>query len=236
MDSAAAVAVLAAVVHLEGGKMKSISENFFSGEEQKIICDAVHSVEGKTSGEIVPMLVAESHDYPLAPIRGGVFIAMAAALLLTAPVASMFWLNSSNMWVFIALFLPIFLGSHLVIKRVHALKRLVLFDDEMDAEVRDSAFAAFFTERLYKTRDANGILIFISLFEHRAWIIADSGISDRIPCEQWEEAVAVITQGIREKKQCQALCRAIEMVGDILEKEFPIRDDDQNELHDLIIR
>ena len=216
--------------------MKSMSEKFFTVEEQKKISDAVHRAEGKTSGEIVPMLVAESHDYPLAAIRGATFLALAAALLLTAPVASMFWINSTNMWVFLALFVPVFLGSHLVIKNVHALKRLVLFNDEMDAEVRDAAFSAFFTERLYKTRDANGILIFISLFEHRAWIIADSGISDRIPCEQWEEAVAIITHGIREKTQCQALCRAIEMVGDILEREFPIRDDDQNELHDLIIR
>ena len=236
MDSAAAAVGSVAAVHPEGGNMKSMSEKFFSATEQKTICDAVHRAERKTSGEIVPMLVAESHDYPLAAVRGAAFVALAAALLLTAPVAAMFWLNSTNMWVFLGLFVSVFLGSHLLIKRMHALKRLFLFEEEMDAEVRDGAFSAFFTERLYKTRDANGILIFISLFEHRAWIIADSGISERIPCERWEEAVAVITHGIREKKQCQALCQAIDMVGDILEKEFPIRDDDLNELHDLIIR
>ncbi len=227
---------LAAAVPPEGGDMKSLSEKFFSADEQKTICDAVHTAEGKTSGEIVPMLVAESHDYPLAAIRGATFLALAAALLLTAPVADMFWLNSANLWVFLGLFVPTFLGSHLLIKSVYVFKRRFLFSDEMDAEVRDAAFAAFFTERLYQTRDANGILIFISLFEHRAWIIADSGISERIPCEKWEEAVAVITNGIRKKKQCQALCRAIELVGDTLEKEFPVRDDDQNELNDLIIR
>jgi putative membrane protein len=216
--------------------MKSISEKFFSTDEQKKICDAVHRAECKTSGEIVPMLVAESDDYPLAPIRGASFVALAAALLLTAPVAGMFWLHSTNLWVFLGLFAPIFLASHLLISRVPSLKRLFLFSDEMDARVRDDAFAAFFTERLYRTRDENGILIFISLFEHRAWIIADSGISERIPCEQWKEAVAVITSGIREKTSCIALCQAIEMVGAILEKEFPIREDDKNELHDLIIR
>ncbi|MEN8198658.1 MAG: hypothetical protein ABFR63_01165 [Thermodesulfobacteriota bacterium] len=216
--------------------MKSLSERFFSSEEQQRICDAVHAAEQATSGEIVPMLVSESHAYPLAAIRGATLVALAAALLLTAPVARMFWLNSANLWVFLSLFVPIFWLSRTLIGKFPALKRFLLLDDEMAAEVRDAAFAAFFTERLYETRDSNGILIFISLLEHRAWIIADSGISDRIPCEQWEEAVAVITHGIHEKKQCQALCKAIEMVGADLAKEFPIRNDDLNELHDLIIR
>jgi len=190
----------------------------------------------KTSGEIVPMVVSESGSYPLAAIRGATLIALLAALLLTGPVAARFWLNETNLWVFLSLFTPLFLGSHFLVNAVPALKRLMLFNDEMDIEVRDAAFSAFFTERLHKTRDSNGILIYISLFERRAWVIADSGISARIPCQQWEEVITLVTHGIREKNQCQALCQAIEMVGSVLEKEFPIRNDDLNELHDLIIR
>ncbi len=196
----------------------------------------MHRAEKKTSGEIVPMVVAESGRYPLAARRGATLLALIAALLLTGPVAARFWLNEANLWVFLSLFIPLFLGSHFLVNAVPALKRLMLFDDEMDIEVRDAAFSAFFTEGLHKTRDSNGILIYISLFERRAWVIADSGISDRIPCQQWEEVITVVTRGIREKNQCQALCQAIEMVGSVLEKEFPIRDDDQNELHNLIIR
>lgn len=217
-------------------KTKSIAQKFFSTEEQKRICKAVHNAELKTSGELVPMLVSESHSYPLAAVRGGTIVAMALALLLTPPLAGMFWLESSNLWVFLCLFFPFFLIAQSVINRSHRLKRWFLFGNEMDEEVQHAAFSAFFTERLYRTKDENGILIFISLLEHRAWIIADKGISDRIPHEQWQDAVSIITHGIREKKQCEALCQAIGLVGDILEKEFPVRDDDVNELHDLIIR
>ena len=217
-------------------KIKSIAQSFFSKEEQTRICDAVHRAELKTSGELVPMLVCESHSYPLASIRGAAFVALLTALIATPLIAGMFWLESSNLWVFLGVFTPIFLAVQFLIARYPRLKRLCLFTDEMDTEVQNSAFAAFFTEELYKTKDANGILIFISLLERRAWIIADSGISERIPHERWEEAVAVITNGIRKKKQCQALCEAIQMIGDILEDEFPVRDDDVNELHDLIIR
>ncbi len=216
--------------------MKSLSQNFLSVEEQKAVTDAVHRAELRTSGEIVPMVVSQSHSYPLAVIRGGGLVALISALLLTAPVAGMFWLEPTNVWVFLSLFFPIFWGTALLIQAVPRLKRFLFLNKEMSAEVEEAAHVAFFTERLYNTRNANGILIFVSLLEHRAWIIADSGISDKIPQEQWQEAVGVITRGIRDKNQCQALCQAIEMVGGILEKEFPLGEDDLNELHNLIIR
>ncbi|AGF78875.1 putative membrane protein [Desulfocapsa sulfexigens DSM 10523] len=216
-------------------KTQSMAQKFFSADEQKQISDAVHLAELKTSGELVPMLVCESHSYPLAAVRGGTLVASIGALLGSPMVARQFWLEPTNVWVFLALFVPLFLLTHFLIKIFPGLKRWFLSSSEKDEEVQNSAFAAFFTEKLYKTKDANGILIYISLLERRAWIIADSGINKRIPQEKWQDAVAVITDGIRRKEQCQALCKAIAMVGDILEKEFPIQDDDRNELHNLII-
>lgn len=196
----------------------------------------MHQAELRTSGEIVPMIVSQSDSYPLASIRGGILFALPVSLLLTAPVAGMFWLEPTNMWIFLVLLLLLFWGATLVIHFFPGIKRYLLSREDLEAEVEETALAAFFTERLYKTKDANGILIFISLLERKAWVIADSGISDRIPHERWQDAVSVITTGIREKKQCQAICQAIGMIGEILEKEFPIGDDDHNELHNLIIR
>lgn len=209
---------------------------FFSQAEQEAICTAVHEAEGKTSGELVPMLVSESHSYPLAAVRGGSLVALIIALSLTAPIAGMFWLSASNMWVFLGIFFPFYWLTNWIIERSPSLKRFFLFADEMEKEVQNSAFAAFFEERLYKTRDANGILIYISLLERRAWIIADSGISDRIETRKWDETVQCITNGIKTNQACDALCQAISMIGDILTTEFPVREDDQNELHDLILR
>lgn len=214
----------------------SMATRFFSPDEQEKICKAVHDAETKTSGELVPMLVCESHPYPLAAVRGGSLIALILAILLTAPVAGMFWLGSSNMWVFLGLFFPLYWLLSLLIQHYPVLKRPFLFADETEAEVQNAAFAAFFEEQLFKTKDANGILIYISLLEHRAWILADSGINDRIESQQWDAALRLITRGIKDGCACDALCEAIAMVGDILEKEFPIQNDDLNELHDLIIR
>ncbi len=217
-------------------KTKSPAESFFSPEEQQRIRDAVHQVELKTSGELVPMVVSESHSYPLAPIRGAALIAFMTALAGTPAVAGFFWLQPSNLWVFLGIFFPVFCIVYYLVATCPSLKRLCLINSEMEAEVENSAITAFFTEKLYRTQNANGILIFISLLERRAWILADSGINERIPQERWAEIVAIITRGIREKQQCQALCEAIRKAGEILEKEFPVQDDDINELHDLIIR
>ncbi len=216
-------------------KSKSIAQSFFGEKERAAIREAVHKAELKTSGEVVPMVVGESHPYPLAVVRGATLVALCASLIVTPWLAEMFWLGPSNLWIFLGVFAPIYIIVHLCLSVCHWCRRLFLFDDEMDREVRNSAFSAFFTEELYKTKKSNGILIYISLLERRAWILADSGINERIPQKKWDEAVVLLTQGIREKNQCKALCDVIAMVGGILAEEFPIQDGDINELHDLII-
>ncbi|MCK5070532.1 MAG: hypothetical protein KAR01_08315, partial [Desulfocapsa sp.] len=107
-------------------KNKNMAQQFFSTEEQKQVCDAVHRAELKTSGELVPMLVCESHSYPLAAVRGGALVASLVALVVTPLLAGQFWLESSNLWVFLALFVPVFLIVHLLIKIFPRLKRFFL--------------------------------------------------------------------------------------------------------------
>jgi putative membrane protein len=106
----------------------------------------------------------------------------------------------------------------------------------MEEEVREAAITAFFSEKLYKTKDENGILLFISVFERKVWILADSGINAKIDQERWLGLVELMTKGIKEDRQSEAICEAIRQVGDILKEHFPIQPDDNNELRNLIIR
>jgi putative membrane protein len=102
--------------------------------------------------------------------------------------------------------------------------------------VEEAAIKSFFVEKLYQTKDANGILIFISILERKVWVLADSGINDRINPEQWQAMIKLITKGIQENRQCEAICEAISQIGDILKTHFPIKDNDVNELHNIIVR
>lgn len=215
--------------------MQTLAKQFLTEQEQQRVTEATRQAEARTSGEIVPMIISASHDYPLAAVVGAVVIALPLALLLTPFISAPLWLGHHEMWIFLLLFSLFALPTHALTRRIPALKRLFLNRNQIDEEVREAAVTAFFSEKLYKTRQENGILLFISVLERRVWILADSGINNLISPEQWQEIVAHISSGIRQKRQCDAICEAIQQVGDILAQHFPPTPDDHNELHNLII-
>jgi putative membrane protein len=94
---------------------------------------------------------------------------------------------------------------------------------------------AFYEKGLYRTRHETGILIFISLIEHKVWILGDRGINERIDSHFWQNLASRLTQGLREGKSCEALCCVISGCGAELSRHFPRRADDLNELRDEIL-
>ena len=216
--------------------MTTLAEQFLSPEEQQTVTEAVQAAEKKSSGEIVPMIVSESHSYPVAPIVGGVFFALPTALLSARLLGGLLWLGTDNMWLFL-IFFTIYYGiAYISVKRIPRLKRLFFSPVRADLAVKEAAAAAFFSEALHDTRDANGILLYISVFEHRVWVLGDRGINDKIDPQTWQEIVDLVGRGIKQGNPCQAICAGIERIGGILEEHFPPRTDDKNELHNLIIR
>lgn len=216
--------------------MKSLALHFLTEQERNTITRAVQAAEQRTSGEIVPMVVSESHSYPVAPIVGGVFFALPLALSSARFLGGMFWLGTDNMWIFISFFAIYYFIGYQLVTYFPGLKRFFLSPRRADIAIQKAAAAAFFNESLHKTSDANGILLYVSVLEHRVWILADKGINDRIDPQTWQEIVDQVTAGIKKGAACQALCEAIERIGTILEEHFPIKSDDKDELHNLIIR
>ena len=216
--------------------MTTLAEQFLSAEERQTVTQAVQAAEKRTSGEIVAMIVSESHNYPVAPIVGGVFFALPSALLSARLFGGMFWLGTDNMWLFLIFFTVYYLIGNISVKRLPRLKRLFFSPLRADLAVKEAAAAAFFSEALHDTRDANGILLYISVFEHRVWVLGDRGIDYKIDPQVWQEIVDLVSRGIKQGRTCQAICDGIERIGAILEAHFPIKADDKNELHNLIIR
>ena len=69
------------------------------------------------------------------------------------------------------------------------------------------------------------MLIFISLFERRVWVLADRGINRKVTPGRWDEIVSCIVQGIKQKRGAEAVCAAVANVGKLLADHFPLRDD-----------
>lgn len=216
--------------------MKTLAQNFLTPDEQQRVTDAVQQAEKQTSGEIVPMIVAASHMYPMAGIIGGVFFALPMALLSARLFGAYLWLGTDNMWLFVAFFILYFTIAYQVVTRFPQFKRFFLSSERADLAVQDAAAASFFREALYKTRDANGILLYISVLEHRVWVLGDRGINEKIDQKTWQGIVDMVIRGIKDGKRCDAICDAVSQIGSILQEHFPYKKDDQDELHNLIIR
>lgn len=216
--------------------MQTDIQHFLSLAEQQRIEAVVKEMELQTSGEIVPMVVAASHRYPTAVIYGAALGALTCSLPLTPLISGVFWLGHLELGIFLGLFFLFYTLLYTIIARCDGIKRLFLSRREVEEEVKQAAIASFFTEQLFKTREENGILLYISILERRVWILADSGINARIQQEQWQDIINQTTRGIKEKRQCEAICEAITHIGAILKKHFPIQEDDKNELHNFIIR
>jgi putative membrane protein len=205
------------------------AKNFFTEEEKTRIQEAVREAEGRTAGEIVPMVVDESYDYPRAEMVGAAFFSLAVA------VTFAWWFGHSSVWFFLPLFFLLYLPFKALIRALPALRRRLVPAAEMTAEVEEMALISFTEHGLHRTRDATGILILISLFEHRVHVLADRGINAVVPPHTWEEIVVTVTEGIRQGRTCDALCAAIRRCGDLLEAHFPRREGDTNELPNLIV-
>lgn len=205
------------------------AKTFFSVDEQQRIEATVQEAEKLTSGEIVPMVIDEAFDYPRAEIFGGGFFSLGLAVLCS------WWFGNSSVWVFLPIFLSGYLPCKWLVRALPDLKRRFIPQQVMAEEVEEKALVSFLEHGLHATRDQTGILILISLFEHRVHVLADRGINDRVDKSTWDEIVAMVTAGVRSGEACNALCLAISRCSELLAKDFPRKDDDTDELPNLII-
>jgi putative membrane protein len=215
--------------------MKDLMQRFLSEADRARIDACVRDAESRTRGEIVVMVAPASFHYPVAGLLGATAFALPVAVALTPLLGGLFWAGRANLWVFLAVMIPLFVVSHEVVKRIHILKRCFVHAKEMEEEVREAAHNQFYRKGLHRTQEETGVLIYISVFERRVWVLGDRGIDAKIPEAQWRVAAAMIVQAIQEGRPAEGICQAVGEVGRVLQEKFPIGPGDQDELKNLII-
>ena len=215
--------------------MKDLAKIFLSNGERARVETAVKEAEKLTAGEIVVMIISASYQYPLAIVIGAAAFALLLALIFTPLAGAWLWIGGQNMWLFLGFLTVFFILFHEIIKRIPWLKRFFISRKEIDDEVEEAAITNFFDQGLYRTRDQTGVLVLISVFERRVWVLADRGINTKVSESQWDDIVKMITDGIKQKRPADAICEAVEKIGELLKTHFPIKPDDTDELKNLII-
>ncbi len=222
--------------------MKRASKYFVESEKQRIE-QAVTEAESKTSAEIVPVLASDSGRYDRAEDIAGVwlgiiFLGLTWAVLQTQSAEAAQWGSNWARFELPLVILAVIAGYGLgmiVATYCWALRRLFTPKKHMASEVVERAGHVFFDRRVHHTEGDSGILIYISLFEHGASILADQTALEKLGQAALDELCKGLIDGIKAGDLATALCETIRDAGDRLEKVLPRTDGDRNEIENTLV-
>ena len=210
---------------------------------------SVARAEQGTDGEIVTIVTGHSDDY-----RDIAFIWAVAAMLFTLGAIALFpgvieakldWMSggwraegdaeAQRLLLFV-------LAAELI---VYLVVRYALSWDRLrfaltpravkSRRVRRRAVQFFRASAEKRTATRVGILLYLSLDEHVAEIVADEAIHHAVPPERWGDAMAALVDKVREGDPAGGMVAAVDAIGDILHAHVPASEDNPNELPDRLI-
>jgi putative membrane protein len=218
-----------------------------SAEDHAKVTAAVAAAEALSSGEIVTVVARRSDKYNDVAAHGGVLATMLVLALLAAFPGIALWIDVhlhdpwaehpspaalfTIAWVFAAL---AFLAGRYAL--AHDGVRIALTPRATKVRrVRARALTLFRSSVEQRTVDHTGVLLYLSLDEHRAELIADVGIHSKVPPETWGAAMAALVAAVKDGRPGDGMAEAVRQVGLVLAEHFPRADDDINELPDRLI-
>jgi putative membrane protein len=217
-----------------------------TADGHKLVADAVTHAEEGTDGEIVTIVSERSDQYRDAALQ----YAFAAALVVIALAAinpaafetRLAWFSSG--WGETdprMLLLSVLIAETVVFLLVRlALNwtplRMALTPRSTRARrVRRRAIQYFKVGAERRTQARVGILLYLSLDERMAEIVADEAIHHAVPAERWGDAMAALVDEVRVGRPAQGMAAAVAQIGMILSENFPKTETDRNELPDRLI-
>lgn len=102
---------------------------------------------------------------------------------------------------------------------------------------RQRAIECFGLLRVWDTEHNNGVLIHLLLADRRIEVVADRGLSQRVPAETWQALADHLGQALAKGQFEAGLIEAIAHVSDLLHAHFPAaaHTSNPNELPDAIV-
>jgi putative membrane protein len=184
-----------------------------SPADRERITAAIAAAEANTSGEIFCVVAHRASEYRLVPVAW----AAAVALLVPAPLIHFtLW----PAWVMYLIQLAVFLVLAIVLW-LPALRFHVVPRHTKHARAHALAMRQFFAHGLHETESRSGVLIFASVAERYAEIVADATINARVKAEVWDHAIAALIAGIKDGRGADGFVAAIEQCGAVLAQHFP---------------
>jgi putative membrane protein len=194
---------------------------------------AIRAAESRTSGEIYCAVAHISGNYllPATAIMAGALlvVSLGAAFVLEA-----LWLTMRLPW-FVLLQILSFTTGFVVLWRfprlaIHLVPRPLQF-----RRAHDNALRQFLARNVHITSERTGVLVFVSLAERYAEVIADAGINRLVQEDTWNGVVDRLVMEASQGRLVDGFVAAIETIGGVLAAHFPVRPLNPNEIDDHVI-
>jgi putative membrane protein len=215
--------------------------------DRQKIADAVAAAEMASAGEIVTIITPQSDTYRDVGLAWSITIAfLALAALELAPTfylslidrAFGLWGHTWKPQAVLGIALSAAVIKFLAMLLLMEWRPLRLFltpSPIKSARVHARALTCFRVGAQGRTTGHTGILIYLSMAERRAEIIADEAIASKVTPEVWGEAMHALLTEIRAGRIADGMVAAVAQVGQVLALHLPRAIDDSDELPNRLI-
>jgi len=184
-----------------------------SEADKRRVAEAIARAERGTAGEIVAMIAPESSSYLYIPFL------WAGCVALAVPWPFIFWTWWPVQHIYL---LQLAVFAILVLALAHRSLRFALVPRSIKhARAHRRALEHFLAQNLYTTVGHTGVLLFVSVAEGFAEIIADAAIHEKVGNAAWEAIVADLADRIGGGAAADGLIDAIATIGQHLAHHFP---------------
>jgi putative membrane protein len=218
-----------------------------SDADREKVSAAIAAAEAGSSGEIVAVATPISdayHDVGLHWALVPLFAVLAWAAW--RPTALTWWYDflfggwspdptQSELLTLLMFFAALKFTVALLILKWMPLRLALTPPATKHRRVRRRAIAIFQAAAAGRTAGKTGVLIYLSMAERRAEIVADEAILKLTDEHTWGEAMHALLADVREGRAGDGIVAAIERVGVVLAEHFPRSADDRNEIPDKLI-
>jgi putative membrane protein len=218
-----------------------------SETDHRKVSAAIAKAEASSDGEIVAVVTPISDSYHDVALHWAVLVmigvlAWAAAL----PGSLQWWVDLvlggwrpeptiRELLTFLMILAVLKFTAVLLILKYMPLRLALTPGATKTRRVRRRAIAVFKAAAERRTVGRTGILIYLSMAEHRAEIVADQAITEVTAPEVWGEAMAAMIVEVKQGRIADGMVAAIERVGAVLAEHFPKSQDNPNEIPDKLI-
>lgn len=201
----------------------------FSSEDKERIAKAINEAERATSGEVVVVVAKESDNYRFIALLWAALIALLLPLVLIYLPKLTGWRLAFQGPEILYLIQLVWFTVLAFLLQIPAIRYALVPRRIKQRRTRRAAMEQFISQDLHTTQKRTGVLIFVSLAERQAEIIADDGIAKKVEDGVWQQAVDELTRGIAASRPADGFVAAIQQCGLVMAAHFPPGAIDPNE-------